>query len=128
MLDEKTCKILSKIIDLCGNGSYTVIAYSDLLCEAEYDNSTEEVKQTVMYLIKYEFLSCKYYDDEYFCVLPLPKGRLYEEECSESFPKELKDKNKLSFRSLFWAVFLGNIFSLSILFILFFIIYRCFYA
>ncbi len=127
MLDAKTQKILTKILTQCKDGGYAVISYSDLLEECESENSTEEVKHTVMFLIEKEFLSCKYYDDENICIIPLPKGRLTEEEISEK-DKKIDNFNNNSLKKIFFISFLSSFLSSALIFTILFILFRCFYA
>lgn len=95
MLDKRSEALLRIINKECLEGSYKVLEVDDLirLMPKKYKVDYETISQLMGYLKAGEYVSVKYYDNEVFCVSPLPRGR-------RVFEVELEDKKNNKKRKL----------------------------
>ena len=83
MLDKRTQKLLNHVLSLCGeDGTYKVLEISDLISglAPRFKVDKEGLEQMMQYLYASQMIDVKYTDENVYCIMVLPKGRIYEEE------------------------------------------------
>lgn len=113
MLDKRSEALLRIINKECYEGSYKVLEVDDIirLMPKKFKVDFETITQLMGYLKSGEYVFVKYYDNEVFCVSPLPRGRrIFEIEYEEK-----KNTKKRKFRNfLLFAFYLLLIFGVSL--------------
>lgn len=105
MLDKRTELILSAINTKCEEGSYKVMEAADILSQLpkQYAMDGEGLSDIINYLCDREYLKCKYSDSKVYCLSPLPKGRLYQENAAT------EKKQRFSYKKLLIWAFIGSV-------------------
>ena len=81
MLDKRSAKMMSALLQFCADGSYKIIEIRDLVKAMlpRYKFDADGISQVIKYLAGNEMIDVKYSDENVYCIAVLPKGRVYEE-------------------------------------------------
>lgn len=96
MLDKRTHLLLSRIIELCFDGSYKIVEESELLSAfpAKLQTDGEGLVHMLKFLREHGYIDVKYAEKGVYCLSPLPEGRMYGErirrERSESVRRMIR--------------------------------------
>lgn len=93
MIDKRASMLLDYINEECSDGVYKIFTVDELINSLPKKLRTDfdGIKADIEYLAEHEFINCKYGDDTQFCLVPLNKGRLFEETTTD------KKKDKRAF-------------------------------
>jgi DNA-binding MarR family transcriptional regulator len=112
MIDKRTAQLLTKLNQLCADGSYKIIEKTEL---RQPHNSADisAVTQMIRYLQDNEFIDVKYTDENVFCLTVLPKGRVAVENVKNKSDRHGVDKKTLAIWGIiyFMGAFLGALFA-----------------
>lgn len=98
MLDKVTTAFLSVLSKIVADGSYKVITSSELVAmlPENVKFEVENVKHTIDFLQKHEYIALKFEENQTYCYTLLPKARiLLEQETLTKKDKKHKTKNTL---------------------------------
>jgi hypothetical protein len=111
LLDKRTSALMSMINEECNEGSFKVLEIEDIIASLpkRYKLDRVNLKQMMDFLVERDFLEVKYYDDNEYCLSPMPKGRLYHEQAREE--KKIKARQRefiiYTIMGSFFAAFAG---------------------
>ncbi len=118
MLDERTSRLLKKIIYLCGDSGYKIAEEGELLTSLPLGDKGE-LARLLRYLEERRMIDVKYAEEGVYCLCPLPEGRLYFERKREQRYEVSRRKREL-FLFGFLGAFAGSLLcSILVLLLLF---------
>lgn len=122
MLDKITVSVLSLLNSICDNGAYKIVTIEELISYLPKSNKLDcdTVRESIKLLREKEFVKVKYEDDCEFCLCTLPKGRYF---CENKTDDEVNNylMHKKNFLFVFFGSFLGSLFGVVAVFVLYFI-------
>ena len=110
MLEERTKILLNYVLDYCSSGGYKIISEQELLNAygERYDIDRQELAEIIKYLKENSFISVKYAGGGEYCLMPLPKGRVYQEEQNSATYREII-LQKTTLKYSFLGAFIGGL-------------------
>ncbi len=81
MLDKRTHLLLSRIAELCFDGSYKIVEEEDLLAcfPPKLKTDKEGLVHMLRFLREHGYIDVRYAEEGVYCLSPLPEGRIYDE-------------------------------------------------
>lgn len=85
MLDKRTGVLLSKLNEVCAEGSFKLVEEDELLScfPARFGVDKEGLAQIMTYLEEHKYVEIRYAEEGEYCVCVLPEGRKYSETVRE---------------------------------------------
>lgn len=107
MIDKRSQKLLRIINKECTEGSYKVIEINDILSSfpKKYKIDYDTLAHSLNYLKQGEYISIKYFDNDVYCLSPLPRGRCFFEQETEQKKDKNKFKKMISLLTLLYVIF-----------------------
>ncbi len=92
MLDKRTHLLLSRIAELCSDGSYKIVEEKDLLScfPQKLKADGEGLAHMLKFLREHDYIDVKYAEEGVYCLVPLPEGRMYDERVKREKSESLK--------------------------------------
>lgn len=122
MLDKRTHLLLSRIIELCSDGSYQIVEEKELLAcfPAKLQTDGEGLVHILRYLREHGYIDVRYAEEGVYCLSPLPEGRMYDERTRRERAETLKKRLYLfvftllgAFTGAFAGAYLAAVIALS---------------
>jgi len=111
ILDKRTSALMSMINEVCNEGSFKVLEIADIIASLprRYKLDRGNLKQMMDFLVERDFLEVKYYDDNEYCLSPMPKGRLYHEQARDEKKQKSRERELIVYTIIgsFIAAFAG---------------------
>lgn len=73
--------MLSRIVELCSDGSYKVVEEKELLScfPPKLKTDGEGLAHILRFLREHDYIDVRYAEEGVYCLSPLPEGRMYDE-------------------------------------------------
>lgn len=107
MLDKRSQFLLRYINKECSEGSYKIIEINDMLSSfpKKYKIDYDTLAHSLNHLKQREYISIKYYDNDVFCLSPLPRGRCFFEQEIDNKKDKRKIKKTITLLSILYIIF-----------------------
>lgn len=91
MLEERSKILLNYIVEYCSGGGYKIISEQELKSAyyERYNVDEQELAEIIKYLRENSYIAVKYTGGGEYCLMPLPKGRVYQEEQKSALYREI---------------------------------------